>query len=338
MSMQGVRNFHRTLTHRSHRPPTAERPGKSGPKKYCWALSFLLGASIVSAFSAAMAADGYFSDMAEATGLDFVHFNGMSGEYYMIENLGGGGAFFDYDNDGDLDVFLVQGNMLGPKPLADALFPPQPGKPLTDRLYRNDLMVGADGSRRLHFVDVTEASGIRSGGYGMGVTTGDYDNDGRVDVYVNNFGKNELWRNNGDGTFSDVTDKAGVGEDRLSVSSAFLDYDRDGDLDLFVSNYVYFTPEDNRICNAPDGSRDYCSPLTYDPVPDRLYRNRGDGRFEDVTAPSGVEREFGTGLGVVVADFNGDRWPDIYVANDGMVNQLWTNQKDGTFGDDGLIS
>lgn len=279
-----------------------------------------------------------FSESAEATGLDFVHFNGMSGEYYMIENLGGGGALFDYDNDGDLDVFLVQGAMLGPKTLADALFPPQPGEPLMDRLYRNDLVVHEDGTRTIRFVDVTAKSGLRSFGYGMGVTAGDIDNDGWVDLYINNFGPNELWRNNGDGTFSNITKEAGVGEERLSVSSAFVDYDRDGWLDLYVSNYVNFTPEKNRICHAPNGSRDYCSPLIYDPEPDRLYHNRGDGTYEDVTAKAGITREFGAALGVVVADFNGDGWPDIYVANDGMANQLWTNQKDGTFRDEGLLS
>ncbi len=292
----------------------------------------------LSALCGAAVADGYFSDQAEASGVDFVQFNGMSGEFYMIENLGGGGALFDYDNDGDLDIYLVQGAMLGPKALSEALFPPQPGKPLTDRLYRNDLSVARDGTPMPRFVDVTEASGIRSAGYGMGVTVGDYDNDGWVDVYVNNYGRNQLWRNNGNGTFSEVTDQAGVGEERLSVSSAFVDYDRDGDLDLFVSNYVYFDPEENRECSAPDGSRDYCSPRAYEPAPDRLYHNRGDGTFEDVTAKSGIARAFGTGLGVVVADFNGDAWPDIYVANDGMANQLWRNQKDGTFVDDGLLS
>lgn len=291
-----------------------------------------------SANSGAQQEEDLFSELAETTGLDFVHFNGMSGEYYMIENLGGGGALLDYDNDSDLDIFLVQGNMLGSKSVADALFAPQPGKPLMDRLYRNDLVVNEDGTRALSFVDVTAESGIRSSGYGMGVTAGDIDNDGWVDLYVNNFGRNQLWRNNGDGTFSDITDKAGVGEERLSVSSAFMDYDRDGWLDLYVSNYVNFTPEKNRICHAPNGSRDYCSPLIYDPEPDRLYHNRADGTFEDVTAKSGIRRAFGAALGVVVADFNGDGWPDIYVANDGMVNQLWTNRKDGTFIDEGLLS
>ncbi len=280
-----------------------------------------------------------FTDLATSLGIDFVHFNGMSGEYYMIENLGGGGALLDYDNDGDLDVYLVQGNMMGAgKTLADAKFPPRPGEELTDRLYRNDLEAQADGTMSLRFTDVTKESGIDAPGYGMGVTVGDIDNDSRVDIYVNNFGKNELWRNNGDGTFSDVTDKAGVGDPRLSVSSAFLDYDKDGWLDLYVANYLEFDPEKNRICHAPNGARDYCSPRIYEPQMDRLYRNRGDGTFEDVSIKAGITRAFGTALGVVVADFNGDAWIDIYVANDGMANQLWINQKDGTFRDEGLLS
>jgi len=282
----------------------------SGLSRLAVYLPVLLGG--LAGAGTATSADALFSDMAEATGLDFVHFNGMTGEYYLPENLGGGAALFDYDNDGDLDAYLTQGHMLHPdKTLADARFSPPVGKPLTDRLYRSDLVVRPDGSRTMRFVDVTESSGIHSAGYGMGVTAGDFNNDGRVDVYVNNLGKNALWRNDGDGTFTEVTDEAGVGESRLSVSSAFLDYDRDGHLDLFVVNYVNFTPEKNRICHAPNGSRDYCSPLMYDSVPDRLYHNRGDGTFEDVTEKSGVSREFGTGLGVVVADFNRDGWPDV---------------------------
>lgn len=292
----------------------------------------------LAATGAAVAVEPRFTDQAKALGLDFVHFNGMSGEYYMIENLGGGGALFDYDNDGDLDVFLVQGRMLGSKTLDDALFPPVANGPLMARLYRNELTAGTDGSRRPRFTDVTERSQIRADGYGMGTAVGDYDNDGDVDVYVNNFGPNQLLRNNGDGTFSDETERAGVGETRLSVSAVFVDYDEDGWLDLYVGNYVNFAVESNRVCHAPDGSRDYCSPLIYDPEPDRLYRNRGDGTFEDVTTGAGLERGKGTTLGVVAADFNGDHRPDLYVANDGMANFLWMNQGNGAFVDEALLS
>jgi len=280
-----------------------------------------------------------FTDMARGVGLDFVQFNGMSGEFYIVENLGGGGALFDYDNDGDLDVFLVQGRMLGKgKTLADASFPPSPDRALTDRLFRNDLGARPGGLRTLRFTDVTELSGIDAPGYGMGVAVGDINNDGWRDIYVNNFGANQLWENRGDGSFVDVTEQAGVGGESLSVSSAFFDFDRDGWLDLYVGNYVEFETEKNRVCYAPHGARDYCAPKTYDPQQDRLYRNRGDGTFEDVSEKAGISPEFGPALGVVVADFNGDAWPDIYVANDGTVNQLWVNQKDGTFRDEALLA
>ncbi len=281
---------------------------------------------------------GGFVEIAEASGLDFVQFNGMSGEWYLVENLGGGVALLDYDGDGDLDVFLVQGEMLGPKPPSAALFPPPPGKPPGARLYRNDLTVAPDGTRSLRFTDVTEQSGIRDTGYGMGVAAADYDNDGDVDLYLANLGPNQLWRNNGDGTFTNVTQPAGVGEPRLSVSAAFLDYDRDGRLDLFVGNYVDFSPDNNRPCYAPWSARDYCSPKVYRALPDTLYRNRGDGTFEDVSVKTRVAQEAGTALGVVAADFNGDGWADVYVANDGMANHLWMNQKDGTFVNDALLA
>jgi hypothetical protein len=280
----------------------------------------------------------WFVDVASAVGLDFVQFNGMSGEWYLVENLGGGAALFDYDRDGDLDLLVVQGEMLGPKTLADATFPPPPGTVLRARLYRNDLRLGSDGRRDLRFVDVTEASRLDERGYGMGVTSGDFDNDGFPDLYVNNLGVNRLWRNRGDGTFEDLTDRAGVGEPRLSVSSSFLDYDRDGWLDLFVTNYVDFRPEENRPCYAPSSARDYCSPKVYPALPDTVYRNRGDGRFEDVSERSRVAAAKGTALGVVGADFNRDGWLDVYVANDGMPDHLWVNQKDGTFLEDGLMA
>jgi len=281
----------------------------------------------------------WFMDVSSASGLDFVHFNGMSGAFYFAEMMGPGGALFDYDNDGDLDIYLVQGAMLGPgKTPADALFPPPPGQPPGDRLYRNDLKTGADGRPALSFTDVTETAGIRAPGYGMGVATGDLDNDGWTDLYVTNFGHNQLWRNNGDGTFSDWTERAGVDDARWSVSAAFLDYDRDGWLDLYVGNYVNFSIANHKRCQGNSSAQDYCSPLAYSPVPDRLFRNRGDGTFEDVTARSRIIREFGGALGVVVGDFNGDGWPDLYVANDGTPNQLWMNQGDGTFRNDALLA
>jgi hypothetical protein len=228
--------------------------------------------------------------------------------------------------------------MLGPKTLSEALFPPPAGQPLRSRLYRNDLTVAADGTRRLAFTDVTEASRIDERGYGMGVASGDFDNDGFPDLYVNNLGENRLWRNRGDGTFEDLTAAAGVGEARLSVSSAFLDYDRDGHLDLFVANYVDFRPEENRPCYAPSSARDYCSPKVYPALSDTLYRNRGDGTFEDVSARARIAAEIGTALGAISADFNGDGWLDVLVANDGMPDHLWVNQKDGTFLNDALMA
>ena len=172
----------------------------------------------------------------------------------------------------------------------------------------------------------------------MGVAVGDIDNDGWRDLYVTNFGSNVLYRNNGDGTFSDVTASAGVDDPRWSTSAAFLDYDRDGDLDLIVVNYVAFTVAGDKVCSDHAGARDYCPPGAYAPVPPRLFRNDGGGRFTDVSDASGVSRAYGAGLGVAVGDFDHDGWPDIYVANDAMANQLWINQRNGTFEDRGLLS
>jgi hypothetical protein len=276
------------------------------------------------------AAVDIFVDVSASVGLDFVHVNGMSGEFYFNEMVGAGAALFDYDNDGDLDVYLVQGHMLGPDIApGDASFEPGLQGPLTDRLYRNDLEVSADGAPALHFTDVTDESGIDARGYGMGVAAADYDNDGWVDLYVSNFGSNQLWRNNGDGTFSDVTEASGTDDPRWSVSSAFVDYDRDGWLDLYVGNYVNYSLANNVECFH--NIRTYCGPHGFVPVPDRLFRNRGDGTFEDATAVSQIGREYGPALGVATADFNADGWIDIYVANDLAENRSWMNQGDGTF-------
>ena len=280
--------------------------------------------------ASARAAEVYV-DVTARAGVDFVHFNGMSGELYFPEMMGAGAALFDYDQDGDLDLYLVQGNLLGEsKKPADALFPPRGTLPLSDRLYRNE--------GDLRFVDVTEAAGIRATGYGMGVAVADVDDDGWLDLYVTNFGANQLWRNRGDGRFEEIAGPAGVADPGWGVSASFLDADRDGDLDLYVGNYVHFSFANHKPCRSTSSARDYCSPKVYRPQPDRLYRNLGQGRFEDVSEAAGIQRTFGAALGVVVADFNGDGRPDIYVANDGAANQLWMNQGGFRFIDEALLA
>jgi hypothetical protein len=281
----------------------------------------------------------WFVDRAQATGLDFVHFNGMTGGFYQPEMMGPGAGVLDYDNDGDLDVFLVQGQLLGPgKTLADALIPPSRPLPLKGRLYRNNLHVNSDGARVLTFSDVTDAAGIEARGYGMGVAAGDVDNDGCVDLFLTSFGRNQLYRNNCNGTFADLSQASGTDGSGWAVSAAFVDYDRDGLLDLFVGNYLSYSFDRHVRCAGESGLPDYCPPERYRPQPSRLYRNLGAGRFEDITARSGVARAFGPALGVSTADFDGDGWIDIFVANDQQDNQLWINQRDGTFKDTALAA
>ena len=281
----------------------------------------------------------WFTDRAEEVGIDFVHLNGASGELYISETLAPGAALFDFDDDGDLDVYLVQGRVLGPGGTPDGSESPPRAHPPGDRLYRNDLVVHADGTRTLRFTDVTEGSGLGGGAYGMGVAAGDVDNDGRVDLYRTALGPNQLFRNDGDGTFTDVTDESGAGDPRWSVSASFVDFDRDGWLDLYVGNYLDHRPGTPQPeCFTRTGERDYCGPSAWAPVPDRLYRNRGDGTFVDVTAEAGVAREYGAALGVTAFDADGDGWTDVYVANDGEPNQLWMNRRDGTFTNGALLA
>ena len=269
----------------------------------------------------------WFVDRAAAAGIGFVHFNGMSGRFYQPEIMGPGAAMFDYDNDGDLDVYLVQGGLLGSAPPIVAA----PEGPLTDRLYRNDLE-GHGAGARLRFTDVTAQSGLRPRGYGMGVAAGDVDNDGLIDLYLTGLGRSQMFRNKGDGSFSDISSRSGTGEpSSWSVSASFVDADRDGWLDLFVGNYLNYTLETHTPCFNRSGPPDYCPPDVYRAQPSRFYRNRGDGTFADVTAAAGLAREFGPALGVATADFNNDQWIDIFVANDQKENQLWINQQDGTF-------
>ena len=280
-------------------------------------------------------ADPWFVEIARARGLEFIHTTGATGDFYFPEITGSGCGLFDYDNDGDLDVYAVQAHPLAldPEPRPEA----EDGR---NRLYRNDLVVGPDGTPGLRFVDVTDRAGVGDRGYGMGLAVADYDNDGDLDLFVTNFGPNVLYRNNGDGTFTDVSAGAlpGPPDRRWSTSASFVDYDRDGFVDLFVASYVNFSLRENKICHSPSGRRDYCGPQAFDPVPDRLLRNNGDGTFSDVTTAAGIDRAYGSGLGVVCADFNRDSWPDIYVANDGNANQLWINEGDGTFTDRALLA
>lgn len=280
-----------------------------------------------------------FDEVAEKSGLLFRHYNDANGKLFLPEVMGAGGALFDFDADGDMDVYLAQGSVLeaGGDPRR-TLFPwREPAAP-RGKLFRNDLTAGKDGARSLKFTDVTDRSGIRAEGYGMGAAVGDVNNDGRPDLYLCNLGPNQLYTNNGDGTFTDATTKAGADDRRWSTSASFVDYDRDGWLDLLVVNYAEFNPATSPACYAETTQRDYCGPRSFRAPGNRLLHNRGDGTFEDVTVRAGLAREFGHGLGVVAADLDRDGWPDIYVANDGDPNQLWLNQKDGTFKNVALLA
>lgn len=299
----------------------------------------LLGVlAIAFSIPSALSQASLFREAASETGLNFHHFTGATGEYYMPEIMGSGAALFDYDNDGDLDVYLLQGTKLNSSEQAKLKYPtPKDWKP-GNRLFRNELVPGG----KLKFTDVTEAAGVGLVAYGMGAATGDYDNDGDADLYVTNFGSNVLYRNNGNGTFTDVTGQAGVDDPRWSTSAAFVDYDHDGRLDLFVCNYVDFTVKGNKPCFAPTGEVDYCSPSAYRPVTDRLFHNDGGGKFSDATQSSGIAMVSGPGLGVTCADFNGDGLVDIYVANDGAANLLWlgvqNSGRGGKFEEGGLMA
>jgi hypothetical protein len=263
-----------------------------------------------------------FVDVTRAAGIDFVHDPSATGKFYFPEEEGSGGAFLDYDNDGDLDIYLIQGGRT---------YGTDEGLTLPNRLYRNN----GDGT----FSDVTDGSHTGDTGYGMGVACADYDNDGDTDIFITNLGPNVLLRNNGDGTFSDVSQQAGFEGAGFFCSAAFFDYDRDGWLDLYVTNYVDWSPAVEGICYGLNNTRDYCTPLTYKGgLPDHLYHNRRDGTFEDVSRAAGIAQPARNGFGVVCADFDGDGWEDIYVANDQQPNFLWHNNADGTFTDRGVPS
>jgi hypothetical protein len=255
-----------------------------------------------------------FRDVTQDARLAFRHTIGGSGECYIVESVSAGLALFDYDGDGLIDIYFLNG---APLRGARADVPP------TNALFRNE------GGWR--FRDVSEEAGVADRGYGLGVTVGDYDNDGDPDLYLNNYGPNVLYRNNNDGTFTDVTKQAGVGNGHeVGAGACFLDVDLDGDLDLYVSNYVDFTYENHVPCSL-DGFPAYAGPRLYNPVPDVLYRNNGDATFTDISMESGIGEPRGTGMGVVAADYDHDGDTDVFVCNDGGRNFLFQNDGTGKF-------
>jgi len=260
-------------------------------------------------------------DATDSSGITFVHTDGSAGRRHIVETIASGVGLIDFDNDGHLDLYFLNGAPLpGTAPS---------GTPPVNALYRNN----GDGT----FTDVTRQTSTGDLGYALGCAVADYDNDGDEDIYITNYGPNRLLRNNGDGTFSDFTAAAGVGDPAFSAGCSFLDYDRDGDVDLYANNYLEFDPATAKPClraNIPV----YCDPRTYPPVADRLYRNNGDGTFTDVSQSSGIGGYQGYGMGMGCGDLDDDGWPDILVGNDVMENFLFRNRGDGTFEEVGLLA
>ncbi len=263
-----------------------------------------------------------FDEITQSAGLDFVHDNGNEGELWTLEIVGAGAALLDFDNDGRLDIWLVQGGPLGKRS----------GKLPGDQLFRN---IGTD---PLTFENVTDASGVVATEYGMGIATGDIDNDGDLDVFLANFGRNQLFQNVGGGRFKDITATSGIEGERWSVAASFVDIDGDGLLDLYVVNYLDFSGQDHKPCRQFSSRLTYCAPRNYAPVSDRLYQNLGRTRFKDISERSGIDTVPSRGMGVVAQDFNADGKQDIYVTNDAEENFLWINQGIGRFKDDALMA
>jgi hypothetical protein len=262
-----------------------------------------------------------FADGTAYAGIRFRHNSGAFGKKYLPETMGSGCAFFDYDRDGWLDVFLVNSKN----------WPGQPGSPTYSALYRNN----RDGT----FTDVTRAAGLAVEMYGMGVTAADYDNDGWVDLYVTAVGGNHLFHNLGNGRFADVTRETGTkGPGTFGTSAMFFDYDRDGDLDLVVANYVTWTVDKDLFCTLDGKTKSYCTPESYKGESPTLLRNRGDGTFEDATREAGLWDPTSKALGVALLDHDDDGWPDFVLANDTQPNKLFRNNHDGTFTDVGMTA
>ncbi len=300
--------------------------GKTGPKELAKSVSaglWLCRACLLWAAPACLIG-AEFTDVSGEAGIRFVHDNAKSEEKYLVETMGSGCAFFDYDQDGRLDVFFVNG---GRTPAYRPETVPE------NALYRSN----GDGT----FTEVTGQAGVASNrGFGMGVFTGDFDNDGYPDLYISGYGLSTLYHNNRDGTFADVTQRAGVAnEGNWGTAAAWFDYDNDGHLDLIVTNYLDYEYAGNVYCGERQaGARMYCHPQNYDGVAPTLYRNHGDGTFADVSEAAGITGQKAKALGVVAADFNNDGWVDFFIANDSIRNLLYLNQQDGTFEDVTLLS
>jgi hypothetical protein len=262
-----------------------------------------------------------FHDITRDAGLRFVHNNGAFGKKYLPETMGSGAAFIDYDNDGWPDIFLV--NSMD-----------WPG-----HVRRHSILALYHNNRNGTFTDVTKQAGLAVELYGMGVAVGDYDNDGYDDLFVTALGQSHLFHNNGNGTFTDVTKQAGLwGPNEFSTSAAWVDYDRDGHLDLVVANYVQWSPEKDLYCTLDGKTKSYCTPESYQGASVRLWHNRGDGTFEDVTKKAGLYDPTSKGLGVAILDANQDGWPDIAISNDTQPNKLYINNGNGTFTEKGVLA
>jgi hypothetical protein len=263
--------------------------------------------------------DVVFTDVTAQAGIHFTHNSGRSGHKYLPETLGSGCAFFDADGDGWPDILLINGKDWKPG-----------GRKSLPALYRNN----HNGT----FTDITRGSGLDVEMYGMGVTIADYDNDGRDDVYITALDGDHLFHNEGNGKFRDVTKSAGIQNVSFGTSAAWLDYDRDGKLDLFVANYVQWTPALDLWCSLDGATKSYCTPESYKGARCKLFHNLGGGRFEEVAEKAGVGDPTSKSLGVAVLDYNGDGWPDLFVANDTQPNKLYRNNRDGTFSDEGMAA
>src|ERR1041384_5276527 len=279
---------------------------------FLFSLPLLVGAAATLPMAAV-----HFTDVTQQAGIRFVHNSGRAGKKFLPETLGSGAAFFDADGDGWLDILLINSkdwSLRGRKSLC--------------ALYRNN--------RNGTFTNITTGSGLDVEMYGMGVAIGDFDNDGREDIYITALEGDRLFHNEGGGKFRDATAGSGIRNANFGTSAAWLDFDRDGELDLFVANYVQWTPKTDLWCSLDGAAKSYCTPESYKGTQSKLYHNLGGGRFEDVTVKAGLGDSTSKSLGVTVFDYDGDGWPDIFVANDTQPNKLYRNNRNGTFTEEAI--